>query len=414
MKLHLPKLHIVRLRKIFLTVIIIAVIFSLGFYLGERNYSISIKNFKVQISRSLPVDHEDVDFSLFWKVWDILENSYLDSSKVKSSEMVYGAIQGMVAAIGDPYTVFLPPTQNKVVQEDLQGNFGGIGIQIGFKGKQLAVMAPLPGTPAEEAGIKAGDFIIGIKDEKKGIDMGTSGISSAEAVQVIRGDVGTKVILTLLRDGNSDPIVVEIIRKDIVVPSVIVSYVGEEGSIAHVKLLKFAGETNGEWEKAVSGILKKSPKGIILDLRNNPGGYLQGAVDIAGEFLNGDTLVTYEESSTGKQNEFRTDKLPRLQRFPLVLLVNGGSASASEILAGALSEQAKIKVVGETTFGKGTIQEPKQLENGAGLHITIAKWLTPKGNWVNEKGLKPDVIVEDNLETTDDEQLSKALEVISQ
>ena len=405
------KVDTLSLRKLVLRVLAISLIFSLGYVLGSKGYKVSQPSFlEFKVDRSVP-ENKNVDFSLFWKVWDTLGVSYYDKSKLNPSKMVEGAISGMVAAIGDPYTVYLPPEENKVVEEDLQGSFGGVGIQIGFKGKQLAVIAPLPDTPAEKAGVKAGDFILAIKDEKKKIDKTTGGMSLPEAVQIIRGPAGSEVTLTLLRDGQNEPIEVKLVRADIKVPSVVLTFEGKNKDIAYLKLLKFGGETENEWNNAVSKIISNNTKGIILDLRNNPGGYLQGAVDIASDFLKLGTVVVSQEVN-GKKDDFKTSRLPRLPRYPLVILVNEGSASASEILAGALRDQAEVKLVGKTTFGKGTIQEPKTINGGAGLHITIARWLTPKGEWVNEKGLKPDIEVDDKLDTTEDEQFNKALEVL--
>jgi len=405
------KVDTLSLRKLVLRVLAISLIFSLGYVLGTRGYKVSQPSFlEFKVDRSVP-ENKNVDFSLFWKVWDTLGASYYDKSKLNPSKMVEGAISGMVAAIGDPYTVYLPPEENKVVEEDLQGSFGGVGIQIGFKGKQLAVIAPLPDTPAEKAGVKAGDFILAIKDEKKKIDKTTGGMSLPEAVQIIRGPAGSEVTLTLLRDGQNEPIEVKLVRADIKVPSVILTFEGKNKDIAYLKLLKFGGETENEWNNAVSKIISNNTKGIILDLRNNPGGYLQGAVDIASDFLKLGTVVVSQEVN-GKKDDFKTSRLPRLPKYPLVILVNEGSASASEILAGALRDQAEVKLVGKTTFGKGTIQEPKTINGGAGLHITIARWLTPKGEWVNEKGLKPDIEVDDKPDTTEDEQFNKALEVL--
>ena len=325
--------------------------------------------------------------------------------------MVYGAIEGMVSAVGDPYTVFLPPDKNKVVQEDLQGTFEGVGIQIGFKGNQLAVIAPLPGSPAEAAGVKAGDFIMGILDEEKGIERGTVGISLADAVQAIRGEAGSKVTLSLLREGLSEPILVDITRAAIDIPSVELSFEAE-GRVAHIKLFKFGGETDGEWETAVAEILKRPEvEGIVLDVRNNPGGYLLGAVDIAGEFLKTGKVVVIEERA-GTKDSYVVENVGRFLNTPLVILVNEGSASASEILAGAIKDNKRGKIVGEVTFGKGTIQEPQQVNGGAGLHITIARWLTPNGTWVNDGGLKPDVEVTDDPATEDDEQLREAVKTL--
>lgn len=410
-----PKINLLTLRRFILILIIAGGIFSSGYLLGHKGYKASIDTLpEVTITREVPAEQQTLDFTLFWKVWDALDTKYFDKSKLIASEMVYGAIKGMVAAVGDPYTVFLPPSENRVVQEDLQGSFEGVGIQIGFKGTQLAVISPLPGSPAEEAGVKAGDFIIGIKDERKGIDRGTVGITLPEAVQAIRGPADSTATLTLLRGNEETPVVVDIVRAGIDVPSITRSFVGEAENIIHIKLLKFSAETLDEWEQIVIEILKKPEvEGIVLDVRNNPGGFLQGAVDLASEFLDNGSIVVTEEISDGRKEEFRVEKIGRLRNRKLVLLVNGGSASASEILAGALRDHKAIKLIGETTFGKGTIQEPQQVDGGAGLHITIARWLTPSGFWVDEGGLEPDIEVADDPETEEDEQLQEAIQLLN-
>jgi carboxyl-terminal processing protease len=407
--LPVPKIPLSNLRKAIFVVIVSLGIFSGGYLLGVKGYKGSIQEFpRVILTREVPEDKGTLDFSLFWKVWDTLNAAYFDKAKLIPANMVYGAIEGMVSAIGDPYTVFLPPDENKVVQEDLKGTFEGVGIQIGFKGNQLAVIAPLPGSPAEEVGIKAGDFIMGIKDEEKGIETGTVGMSLTDAVEAIRGPAGSKVTLSLLREGSDEPIVVEVTRAAIEIPSVELSF-EEEGRVAHLRLLKFGGETNAEWEVAVAEILKRPEvTGIVLDLRNNPGGYLQGAVDIAGDFLKTGKVVVIEERA-GVKDEYVVEEVGRFLSTPLVVLVNEGSASASEILAGAIKDNKRGKIVGEVTFGKGTIQEPQQVNGGAGLHITIARWLTPNETWVNDTGLKPDVEVTDDPNTEDDEQLQEAI-----
>lgn len=396
-------------RKVLLYSIIIGVIFTSGYGLGANGFKLDSGSFpKVKISREVP-DNRDVDFGLFWRIWDTIDASYYDKSKISPQKMVYGAISGMVAALGDPYTAFLPPEENKVVEEDLSGSFEGVGIQIGFKGKNLAVIAPLPSSPAEKAGVKAGDLIVGISDVEKKIDIGTSGIALNDAVKIIRGKAGTKVTLLLLRGESTDPIKTEITREALDVPSVITSYL-EDNTVAHIRLLKFGADTETEWQKAVNEVVSKKPQisKIILDLRNNPGGYLQSSVDIAGEFVKKDSVIVIEDRGLTKNN-FNTNRTGRFGNMKVVILVNAGSASASEILAGALSEINGYKLIGEKTFGKGTIQEPLQLDKGSSLHITTAKWLTPKGNWVNEKGLEPDILVVDNQETTEDEQLQEAI-----
>jgi carboxyl-terminal processing protease len=415
----LRKMNLKLTRNVLVIVILVSFAFSGGYFLGVKGFIASIDNFpKVNITRETPPTRDELDFALFWRVWDTLDSKYFDKSKLVSAKMVYGAISGMVAAVGDPYTVFLPPKENKVVQEDLQGNFEGVGIQIGFIGTQLAVIAPLPDSPAEKVGVEAGDFIIGIKDEAKGVDRGTVGITIPEAVQVIRGTAGTSVTLLLLREGLDEPIAAEITRASIDVPSIVIDYVGDEGEveeqkIAHVRLLKFSGETVVEWEETVIELLK-NPKleAIIFDVRNNPGGYLQGAVELASDFLETGSVVVIEEDGNGRRDEYRVEKLGRLKDYKMVVLINKGSASASEIFAGALRDIRGIQLVGATSFGKGTIQEPQQINGGAGFHITIAKWLTPNDVWVNEGGLVPDTEVEDDSETVEDEQLQRAIEEI--
>lgn len=408
------KVTFTALRKSIFYILASLLVFSGGYFFGVKGYKLEVENAKkINVVRELPPDKSNVDFSLFWKVWDTLSTRYFDKSKINQKSMVYGAISGMVEAIGDPYTVFLPPNDNKVVNEDLSGSFEGIGIEIGFRGNQLTVVSPLPGSPAEKAGIKAGDFIVGIKDEAKDIDRGTVGISLPEAVKLIRGSAGTKVTLALTRDGLGEVKVIEVERAKLNVPSIMLTFVGDNKDIAHLRIVKFGGSTLTEWDKKVSEIIaNKNTKGIILDLRNNPGGYLEASVDIAGEFLKTGSVGVIEEDSNGITKEFKTQRAGRLTQIPLVMLVNGGSASASEILAGALKDNKRAKVVGEKTFGKGSIQEPLDFNGGSGIHITIARWLTPLGVWVNEKGLTPDVEIKFDEEAKIDNQLEEAIKLL--
>ncbi|MEK7525864.1 MAG: S41 family peptidase, partial [Patescibacteria group bacterium] len=405
-------------KNIILSVIVLFFTFSGGYLVGTKALEVKSRGPQVTISRALPQNHGNLDFSLFWKVWDTLGASYFDKTKLVDSKMLYGAISGMVSSLGDPYTVFLPPSQNKVVDEDLSGNFEGIGIQIGFRGPQLAVIAPLPASPAEKAGVKAGDYIVGITDEGKNIvNKNTSGISLSEAVEIIRGKAGTKVKLSLVREDRGKPFdaeyytpfEVEVKREKIDVPSVTLTYVGDNKQIAVIKVTKFAAETKMEWDKVVTEVAANSAvAGVIIDVRNNPGGYLQASVDLASEFIPSSKTVVIEENAKQQRNEYKVERIGKLLKMNTVVLINKGSASASEILAGALRDQRQIKLIGETSFGKGTIQEPIEIEGGSGLHVTIAKWLTPNGTWINEKGLKPDTEMTDNEETPEDEQLQKA------
>ena len=256
-------------------------------------------------------------------------------------------------------------------------------------------------------------MIVGIKDESKKIDIkNTQGISLQEAVEIIRGPKGSSVTLFLIREEHDGVIETTLVRDILDIPSVALSYVGAGGDIAQIKVYKFAAETQAEWEKAVMDVLKKGElKGIIIDLRNNPGGYLEGAVDLGSDFLEQGEVVVIEEKGDKSRVDYKVEKMGRLRNRNVVVLINKGSASASEILAGALRDQKKIKLIGDASFGKGTIQEPEELEEGSGLHITIARWLTPNGTWVNDKGLEPDVKVSDNPDTEEDEQLEAAIKL---
>lgn len=362
-----------------------------------------------------------LDLSLMWQVKDKLEKNYLDSSKINNDALKYGAIQGMVASLDDPYTVFLPPKENKSSNEDLAGEFGGVGIQLGYKDKNLAVMSPLPNSPAEKAGIKAGDLILKIVDKEKNVDRDTAGISLNEAVELIRGKIGTEVTLKLFREGGKDTFEVTLKRDNIVVPGMELEWVEKSGKkVAWIKLYKFSDQIYKDWPDTVEKILAEKSKlgagygGIVLDLRDNPGGYLQASVLVASDFLKEGVVVT-QQSSGGKEEVYRVDKSRKnLIEDKLVVLVNGGSASAAEILAGAIKENGRGKLVGEKTFGKGTVQQPEDFPDGSGLHITIAKWLLPNGKNIHGVGVEPDVEEKWNQENKDkeDNQLDKAIQLL--
>ena len=359
-----------------------------------------------------PANRSDVEFQAFWDVWSRLENQYLDPEKLDAQQMVHGAIRGMVESVGDPYTVYLPPEEQKRSEEDLGGAFDGVGIQLGYKEKTLAVIAPLKDGAASMAGIKAGDLILRIKDADKKIDRDTSGISLPEAVSIIRGKKGTKVTLTMLREGGK-PEEKELVRDTIVIPSVELKMVEKSGKkYAHLILSKFGDRTGKEWLDAVDKIVSEKPKvaGVVLDLRNDTGGYLTGAIDVSSEFIGNGVIVT-QQGRTDRQ-DYTVSRKGKLTDIPVVVLVNRGSASASEIVAGALRDRRKAKIIGENTFGKGTVQDAMaDLPDGAGLHVTVARWLLPSGAWIHEKGLVPDVQILDDEATQDkDEALDKAVE----
>ncbi len=389
-------------------------VFGTGYFLGIRNFYINLYGYpSVNIERQVPEKHKELDFNLFWLVWDKLQTKYYDQDKLIPAKMVYGAIRGMVSSIDDPYTVFLPPTENKIVQDDLKGSFDGVGIQLGYRNDWLTVIAPVKDSPAEKKGVKAGDVVFSIIDPVKNIKIeNTQGITIQEAVSAIRGPKGTAVTLTIVREGTDKPFDVELVRDTLDIPSVSLEFVGEDSKTAHLIVAKFSEETKTEWDTAVLNLLTRDFNGIILDLRNNPGGYMTSAVDLGTDFMNIGDVVVIEQSGNGKR-EYKIENMGRLKNRKVVILVNEGSASASEILAGAMRDNNGTKLIGKKTFGKGTIQEPEELDGGVGLHITIAKWLTPDGYWVNEKGLIPDIEIEDDVNTDNDEQLDAAIKELA-
>lgn len=384
---------------------------GVGYNLGQRQLNLSWKNFRPQVSvtNMNPPAQRSVDFSLFWEVWNRLEQSYIDKKAMDPQKMVYGAISGMVQALGDPYTVFLTPQQQTETKEDLGGQFDGIGAQLGIKDSKIVVVAPLKDSPAEKAGIKPGDWIAKVDGEE------TANWTLPEAVSKIRGSKDSKVALTIVHEGQDQPTEITVTRDTILVKSVEWQ---QKDNVAYLKLSRFGDQTSNEWGQAVQEILlayqKGQVKGMVLDVRNNPGGYLSGAVFISGEFLSPGTVVVQQEQTGGVRQTYSVDRQGKLLNIPLVVLINKGSASASEIVAGALRDWGRAKLVGETSFGKGSIQEAEDLPGGAGLHVTTAKWLLPKGDWINGKGINPDVEVKsDPNNPTADPQLDKAVELLT-
>ena len=325
--------------------------------------------------------------------------------------MMDGAISGMVWGLGDPYTMYLPPEDNSKAEEDLAGSFYGVGIELAYIDGVVGIIAPLSGSPGEKAGLLAGDMIIHIKDENTGLDEDTTNWTLDDAVKNIRGPKGTSVILSIYRKSDNSNQDIKVVREEIIVESVTLEFTETNGKkFAHLKLAKFGERTLDEWNKAVTEITKQKDQiaGLILDLRNNPGGFFDVSIDVASDFVKNGVVVS-QKSKYNTKNYNSTGKA-RLVGIPTVVLVNKGSASASEIVAGALRDDAKIKLIGEQTFGKGTVQDRRELSNGGGLHITVGRWLTPSGNWIHEDGLKVDVEVAQDYNTTDDEVLKKALE----
>lgn len=392
----------------FLITILIAVgFFYGGYYMGKRGFIFEVRKNppKIEISNKYPSDKK-VDFARFWEVWDLVSQNFLERP-VDPQKMLWGAITGMVASLDDPYTSYLPPDTNKDMQNALNGKYEGIGAELGIKDNILVVIAPLDGSPAKAAGVKSGDKILKIED------ISTLGMSVTEAVSKIKGPADTKVTLTL-QTGDNEPREITITRGLITISSV--SWEDKGDGTLYIRVSRFGGETNADWDKAVSeaNVKMKELDAVIVDVRGNPGGYLDSAVYLAGEFFT-DKAVLYKESATGEQTPFITSRIGIFNKVPkIIVLVDQGSASASEILASALRDNIGATVVGMKSFGKGTIQDAKDFSDGSGVHITIAKWLTPKKEWVHKVGMEPDVKVELNEENTKDgadPQLNKALEL---
>lgn len=379
-----------------------------------------------------PEDFEEVDFQQFWQVWRLLEQEYVDPEKIQAKELVDGAIRGLAAGVGDPYTTYLPPADKKRTDEDLSGSFYGVGISLGYIDGTLAVMAPLKDSPAAERGVQAGDLILHVIDDQKNLDEETQGWSLNEAVSNIRGKKGTTVTLTLYRkDNGAEPFDVEIPRGEIIVPSVELEYVvsnGEAGidesesaleilekdgkKAALIAVSSFNERTKSEWDSAVEKILRYNGQidTIIIDFRNNPGGLLERAIELASDFVPNGTIVT--QDGRYQKYPFESTGEGRLKDYQVLVLVNKGSASASEIVAGALRDRTDALLIGEQTFGKGTVQDRKELANGGALHVTIARWLLPAGAWIHDEGIPVDIEVKDDPHTEPDEVVMRALEAL--
>ncbi len=388
-------------------VVLIAMSFGIGFIYG------SIEKLPHSVQGIINQEFgkpKEFNFGLFWETWDNLHTKYVDKSKLNDENLLYGAISGMVKGANDPYTVFFPPQESKSFKQDVGGSFGGIGAEIGKRNGFLVIIAPLEDTPAKRVGLQAGDKILKINGEV------TDDLTVEKAVSKIRGEVGTKVILTILRgnDGTkSKDITIE--RAIIKIPITKLEAL-KDNKIAHLSFYSFTSTAPFEFQQASAKILATTGyKGIILDLRNNPGGFLEVAVDIAGWFLNTGDLVAVEDFGNDKKTEFRASGLGALKNYPIVILVNQGTASAAEILAGALRDNRNIKLIGEKTFGKGSVQELVNLKGESSLKVTVAKWLTPKKHSISESGLEPDYKVtptEDDISKDQDPQLDKAVEVL--
>lgn len=329
---------------------------------------------------------EQQRFKVFWETWQVVEREFYDKSQLDHQKLIYGAIKGMVDAVGDPYTVYQTPSQRELSDTDLRGSFDGIGIQVDMKDGRLTVVAPIEGSPAEAAGFRPGDVILGV-DGKSIV-----GKTLNDTVGLIRGQRGTPVTLTVLREGAGDPFDVTVVRAEIKLSSVRARMLDDQ--IGYVRISTFSATTGNETANALKDLLAKQPRGLILDLRNNPGGYLHSAVEAAAQLMKPGTVVLYQQNGDGDRRTYRTEGGGTAADLPLVVLVNKGSASASEILAGALRDNGRAILIGEKTFGKGTVQNVHELSDKSGLRVTTAQWLTPSDQPIQGVGLLPDRVVE--------------------
>jgi carboxyl-terminal processing protease len=388
-------------------IVILFVGYLIGFNVGESRTE---KRIPDDIANALENKPEDVDFSTFWKAWNIINEIYVDNDKVLPQDKVWGAIAGLAGSTGDPYTTFFPPKEAEMFEENIRGNFGGVGMEVGMKEDILTVIAPLKDTPAQRAGILAGDNILAI-DQKS-----TAGMTVDEAVGLIRGEVGTKVKLTLVRKGREGTFDIEITRDTIKIPTSETEL--RSDGIFVIKLFNFSAISPNEFREALRNFLEQGGNDkLILDLRGNPGGFLNAAVDIASWFLPaGKVIVTEDYGKNGEDIVHRSKGYDIFNdNLKFVILVNEGSASASEILAGALKEHGKAIIVGTDTFGKGSVQELVEITDNTSLKVTVAKWLTPDGNSISDGGVKPDYKVEftqDDFKKGIDPQLNKAVEIL--
>ena len=399
-----------------LFIIIITTSFGAGMYFSKKNEIISelakdevvyLGKLTGKYSQADGVLTQDIDFSLFWDVWDALKKDYVDQADINEKEMFYGALRGLVASVDDPYTVFMDPLLSKEFEDDLAGTFEGIGAEIGIRDQILTIIAPLDGMPAQIAGLKAGDKVFAIDDES------TMGISIDAAVRKIRGAEGTDVTLTISREGMDEVENITITRGVIVVKSVNTEL--RDDDILVVKITNFNGDTSNLFNDAVREILSKDPKGVILDLRNNPGGFLDTSIEVSSEWIE-EGVVVIEQFSDDRQNEYLSRGRARLKDYLTVVLVNEGSASASEIVAGALRDHEEATIVGMQTYGKGSVQSLQEFSDGSSAKITVAKWMTPNGSSINKEGVTPDVVVDltiEDFEADLDPQMDKAVEILN-
>lgn len=353
-----------------------------------------------------PTPEEEAAFQVFWEAWAAVKEEYYGELP-PTDKLVDGAIRGMVQVLGDKFTSYISPEIARVINEDATGSFEGIGAMVRMnENNQLEISRPFPGQPADKAGVRAGDIVLAVD--------GTSiaGYGLYEAIALIRGPAGSKVTLTIERAGEDKPFDVTITRARIEIPIIESKMLPD--NIAYVKLDEFSAPATERLQAALKDLLAQKPKGLILDLRDNPGGFLQQAIEVSDQFL-ASGIIVIERMGEGEEKTFRATSRGIAQDIPMVVLVNGGSASASEIVAGALQDLGRAKLIGEQTFGKGSVQTSRTLSNNGEMRVTIARWFTPNDRAIHGEGLKPDIEVEltaDDAKAGRDPQLDRAVEYL--
>ncbi len=354
------------------------------------------------VPQTWAIGHKVLDFNQLNSTYELLQRKF--DGKLDSAKVMDGARAGIVASGGDPYTVFMDSKAAKALDDQLNGTLSGIGAEIGIKNNKLTVIAPVAGSPAEKAGLKAGDYIAEIDGKD------SSSYTLDEAVSHIRGKAGTKVTLTVVR-GSSEPKKITITREVINVPSV--KWSMKPGTIGYINVTTFGSDTTEKVNQAATELKSQGATKIILDLRNDPGGYLPVAVDVASQFMSEGKVVVDERQRGRSTQKLSSHGGGTLQGMPVVVLINGGSASASEIVAGALRDDIGAKLIGEQSFGKGSVQEVVKLDGGSQIKVTVAHWFTPSGKGIDKVGIKPDIIVKqtnDDFNASRDPQLDRALQ----
>ncbi|MFQ6029645.1 MAG: S41 family peptidase [Dehalococcoidia bacterium] len=358
-----------------------------------------------RIGSSAEGDLQDLppDFARLAEVYELLKNEHFDRENLDDNALSEGAIRGMLSALDDPYASFLNSEQYNVESQDFKGFFEGIGAQVGMRDGKVTIIAPLPDTPAERSGIKPGDVILEIDGES------AKEISLLEAVSRIRGEKGTTVELLVLHLDAVDPVLIPVERG--VIPLTSVQFSMLPGEIGHLRITNFSSTTNEEVETAVAKLREEQGVGLVLDLRNNPGGLLRSVVDVASQFLD-DGLVLYEIDAHSQRKDWEVKSGGRATDIPMVVLVNQFSASASEVFSGAIMDHQRAKVVGTVSFGKGSVNTLLPLSDGSGVYFTIARWFTPEGTLIEGEGITPDVLVELPADAVEDVQLQEALKIL--